>query len=46
MDDKLVSVTTELKENTLDIAQQLVAETDISKVKDLTQLFNAAHIKK
>lgn len=46
MEDKLVTATTELKENTLDIAQQIVAETDISKVKDLTQLFNAAHIKK
>ena len=39
-------VATELKAQTLDIAQQLVVENDISKVKDLTQLFNAAHIKK
>ena len=39
-------VTTELKAQTLDIAQQLIVENDMSKVKDLTQLFNAAHIKK
>ena len=43
---ELTSVSTELKEQTLDIAKQLVAENDISKVKDLTQLFNAAHVKK
>ena len=46
MNDKLIIAKTELKENTLDIAQQIIAETDISKVKDLTQLFNTAHIKK
>ena len=46
MEDKLISATTELKESTLDIAQQIVSENDLSKVKDLTQLFNAAHIKK
>lgn len=43
---KLIETASELKEQTLDIAQKLVVENDIAKVKDLTQLFNAAHIKK
>lgn len=43
---KIAEATSELKEQTLDIAQKIVVETDTSKVKDLTQLFNAAHVKK
>ena len=44
--NKLDIITQDLKEQTSNIAQRLIAETDIGKVKDLTQLFNAAHIKK
>ena len=43
---KLDIITQDLKEQTSNIAQRLIAETDMGKVKDLTQLFNAAHIKK
>lgn len=46
MDDKLKLTNNELDQKTLDIAEQIIAENDIAKVKDLTQLFNAAHIKK
>ena len=46
MDNKLEITKNELDQRTLDIAEQLVAENDMSKVKDLTQLFNAAHMKK
>ena len=38
--------TSMLKEKNLDIAQKLIEEEDVGRIKDLTQMFNAAHIKK
>ena len=38
--------TSMLKEINLDIAKKLIEEEDVGRIKDITQMFNAAHIKK